>query len=583
MQALAAGLLVLALAAIAVTVAANNKWVAIQGPVALQAVGKDTVWLGVDEDLWVLDRAGHRTGQHGARELGFTEAVGAIALAPEGQALLASRHDREWRLVDRATLKVVRSIRPQWPEDIAKLPMNAVHLAVSPEGDIAAATGGGHTVLLFDRDGRLLARTAPDTYLFTNGLWWSPDGWWTTDTNRFALHLLDARTLDKKRTVLLRPDPWKTPFLGEAMASEGGPAPGGTLRPMATVSRLGDLMAPGHAVDVYADGSQVLFNLDTIAQLRDLAWFDGHLLMVDGDRFEVRRYNADHVEVGTFGDEQVHADLARLHEDRAFWHRLASRQMVLLAALLLALAIGAHARQRQLAVQPQAEEADNEPAIEWLRAPGEFDRVRLESEVPREALYLPGRVPRWLLVTNRRILLFVGKPGERRLASEWPRRGVVFAGAPADIPARRSVWQQLLRPANLALTFTTGTTVYLRCASEAAGRRVAQLLMSSPALPGEGGSIQVPLAPRQRWPEVLASFVVPGSGQWLQGRFAIGTVLFTAALLLCAFGWAPVLWALHGPKMEVSRHSITIAFMAWLLVPLIASGDAWRFGATRRS
>ena len=582
MQALAAGLLVLALAAIAATVAANHRWLAIQGPVALQAVGKDTVWLGVNDDLWILDRQGHRVGQRSAHELGFSEAVGVVALAPEGQALLASRHDREWRLVDRATLKPVRTIRPQWPDDIAKLPLNAVHLAVSPEGDIAAATGGGHTVLLFDRDGRLLARTAPDTYLFTNGLWWSPDGWWTTDTNRFALHLMDARTLDKKKTVLLRPDPWKTPFLGEAMASEGGPAPGGRLRPLGTVSRLGELMAPGHAVDVFPDGSQVLFNLDTIAQLRDLAWFDGHLLLVDGDRFEVRRYDADHVEVEPFGDAQVRADLARLHEDRAFWHRVASRQVVVVAALLLALGIATYARHRQLALRPEAEEAENEPANEWLRAPAEFDRVRLDSETAREALYLPGRVPRWLLVSNRRILLFVGKAGERRLASEWPRRGVVFAGAPADIPAQRPFWQKLLRPANLALTFTTGTTVYLRCASEAAGRRVAQLLMSSPALPGDEGSIQVPLAPRQRWPEVLASFVVPGSGQWLQGRFAIGTLLFTAALLLCIFGWAPVLWALHGPKMEVSRHSIAVAFVAWLLAPLVASSDAWRFGAGRR-
>jgi hypothetical protein len=109
--------------------------------------------------------------------------------------------------------------------------------------------------------------------------------------------------------------------------------------------------------------------------------------------------------------------------------------------------------------------------------------------------------------------------------------------------------------------------------------------MSSPALPEDGDSIEVPIArqPAQAgWQPVLASFVVPGAGQWLQGRFAVGTVLFTAALLLCVFGWAPVLWALHGPKMDVSAHSIAMAFVAWLLVPVVASSEAWRFGSSGR-
>jgi hypothetical protein len=551
--------------------------------VTLQAMDRDTLWLGVDEDLWILDSLGHRNGQRSARELGFTAAVSSMALAPGNQVLLASRVDPDWQLVDRKTLARVRTIRPQWPDDIAALPLNAVHLAVSPEGDIAAATGGGHTVLLFDGDGRLLARTAPDTYRFTNGLWWSPEGWWTTDTNRFALRLLDARTLAVKANLPLRRDPPATPFLGEAMASQGGPQTGGTQLPLATVTRLGTLMEPGHAVDIFPDGSQAIYNLDTIPQLRDMAWFDKHLLLVDGHTFELRRFDAERIEVQPFGDAQVRAALARLREDRAFWRGIASRHAFALAAVLLVLGLLAYARHRRIAARPESEEALNEPAIAWLRAPAEFERVKLESEAPREAVYVPGRRPRWLLVTNRRILLFAGAPGQRRLQSEWPRRAVIFAGPPAQAPGHRPLWQQLLQPANLALTFTTGTTVHLRCASVATARRVAQLLMSSPALPDDfGSSIEIPLAPRRTWQAPLASFVVPGSGQWLQGRFALGTVLFTAALLLCIYGWAPVLWALHGPKMEVSRHAIVQAFFAWLLVAVLASSEAWRFGSGRR-
>src|SRR4051812_26075288 len=348
MKTLAAVLLLLALAAIAATLAANRKWESIQGPGALQAMADDTVWVGVDEELWILDRQGHRTGVRNVRDLGLTEAISNIVLAPGNEALLTTREGREWQVVSRFSAARVRTVRPQWPEDIARLPLNALHLAMSPDGDIAVATGGGHTVLLFDRDGRLLARTPADAYRFTNGLWWSPEGWWTTDTNRFALRLLDPRTLEVRRSVQLAVDPPATPFLGEAMASRGGPKQGGTQRPLATVSRLGTRMEPGQAVDVYPDGSQVLFNLDTITQLRDMAWFDGRLLLVDGGRFELRRFDSEHIEVEGYGDAQVRAALAGLHEARATW-RQASSRLASVAGLLLLLGIGAYARHRQLA------------------------------------------------------------------------------------------------------------------------------------------------------------------------------------------------------------------------------------------
>jgi hypothetical protein len=35
--------------------------------------------------------------------------------------------------------------------------------------------------------------------------------------------------------------------------------------------------------------------------------------------------------------------------------------------------------------------------------------------------------------------------------------------------------------------------------------------------------------------------------------------------------------------MEVSARSIGMALVAWLLVPLVASSEAWRFGSSRRS
>ncbi len=681
MKQLATWLLALALAGIAVTYAANQKSVAIQGPGALQAISGDTVWLGVNEELWVLDREGRRTAQRSARELGFTEAVSNIVPAPQGQAVLTSRGDLAWQVVDRATLARVRTITPQWPADFADNYLRAIHLAVAPDGDIAVATGGGHAVLLFDREGRFKARTQAQTYRFTNGLFWSPEGWWTTDTNRFALRLLDASTLAEKKAIQLQPAPAGYPFLGEAIASQGAPKPGSGQPPLATLSRVGSLMEPGYAVDVFADGSQVTFNERPVLQLRDIAWFDGRLLAVDGDTFRVLRFAPDRLTEEPFGDPQVRATLRKMHEDRQFWRSFGSRYALLLSAALLLAGIAAYvhhkrlvaraaiaaraggqaaaqaaplrelARQRmriygvplavrlvlaavalfvlfpllhlwllgpapvdlaaslrllvlsvlgtlvpvafweqwrhdRLVAQPAYEPALNHRAVEWLRSHDDFDQVKLEGEVPRETVYLPGWRDRWLLVTNRRVLLFAASARERHLLSEWPRRSVVFAGPPAEAPGARGhvPWLRLLlRPHNLALTFTTGTTLQFRCASKVTAQRVAQLLMSSPAMPDETVAIEsLGPNPRRRWHEVLASFVVPGTGQWLQGRFTTGVVLFTAAVLLAIYEWWPVAWALHGPKMEVSGVSVASALVTWLLLALVASSDAWHFSATRR-
>lgn len=677
MQRLAGSLLLLAMVGIAVTYVANQRSVAIQGPGALQAVSPDTLWLGVDEELWVLDREGRRTARRTARELGLSKAVSNIVPGAPGQVLLTSRGDADWQVVDAATLAPLRTIRPRWPADLAGNYRRAIHLAVAPDGSVAVATGGGHAVLLFDADGGLQARTAPSTYHFTNGLWWSPDGWWTTDTNRFVLRLLDARTLAVKASLPLAPAPAGYPFLSEARPSQGNVRPGTQLAPLATVTRVGALMEPGHAVDVFPDGSQAVFNHAPFPQLRDITWFDARLLLVDGGSFTLQRYGPDRIADGEFGDAAVRSELQRRRADREFWRTLGSRYALLASALLLVAGIAAYARHKRLAARdriaareggkaaeqaaplrqrgrlhaipfavrlvvlalslfivfpllhlallgprpdagwrsvhlmlatvigldllvtlwqhlrrlrlradPAYEAALNHRAIEWLRSHDDFDRVRLDGEVARESVLIEGSRPRWLVVTNRRVLLFLASARERRLASEWPRRAVVFAGPPQLLPQYAgSRWRRVLASRrNLAISFTSGTTLALRCASDVTATRVAQLLMASPALPGEDDVADHVARPgvRRRWREVFASLVLPGAGQWLQGRFTTGAVLFTGGVLLAVFLCGPVLWALNGPKMDVSAATIALAVGGWLVLALVAGGDAWRFSAARR-
>ena len=473
------------------------------------------------------------------------------------------------------------------------------------------ATGGGHTVLLFDRDGRFKARTATGTYYFTNGLWWCPEGWWTTDTNRSALHLLDAETLAVKSTLRLPMAPPGYTALGELVGSQGRPQPGSPQAPVATVTRLGFLMEPGHAVDVFADGSQALFNKEPLAQLRDMAWLDGHLLLVDGGDYRVLRFGADRLAEPDFGDAQVQGELRQMLADRLFWSRLGSRYAFLLAALLLLCGIAAYARHRRLAAlavvearetgrtaaqrqgaarlvrqrlwiygvpvalrlaaalagmlliypamvsafmgashrnpllavnlfflsvfapvaivaawqqwrhqrlmrDPRYEATLNHKATEWLALNDDWDRVREDGESPRESILLPGWRARWLLVTNRRVLLFVTSARERRLSREWPRRNLVFAGLPDELPGekRPAWWRSLLVPrSNLVLCFADGERLVVRCASTVTARRAAQLLMQGRVAPRRLAPARgLRRAPGRRWHEVLASFVLPGAG-----------------------------------------------------------------------
>ena len=157
----------------------------------------------------------------------------------------------------------------------------------------------------------------------------------------------------------------------------------------------------------------------------------------------------------------------------------------------------------------------------------------------------------------------------------------MFAGEDLPDAGPRPAWRRLLAtPTNLALVFSDGSTLRLRCASTVTAQRVAGLLRT-----GIGAAHPVPSqaarTPR-RWHEVLASLLVPGTGQWLQGRFVTGTVFFTAGLLLTLFDWGPVAWALHGPKMDVSALTVLSVALTWVLLALVAAGEAWPFSAAAK-
>ncbi|MFC5500132.1 hypothetical protein ACFPOE_21495 [Caenimonas terrae] len=678
---IAVALLALALAAIGAMHYASQRMIAIQGPGAMQAMGDQALWLSVNEELWVLDAAGSRIARKTAADLGLAAAVSNIVPAPDGQALLTSREDTSWQVVKRADLSRVRTIRPKWPPQFEGHASGAIHVAVSPQWDIAVATGGGHAVLLFDGEGNFKGRTAPGLYRFTNGLWHSPEGWWTTDTNSFKLRLLDTRTLALKQTIDLRDTTLPYAFLGELAASGGAPQALTQQPPVATVSRVGALMEPGHVVDIFPDGSQAVYNREPIAVVRDIAWFNGDLLVIDGAKYQLARYSARREELPRFGDPAVNAELDAMLERRQYWSQLSSRYVFLPAATLLLLGMAAYGRSKTVARQqviaqrppylvgtpaitrgqaawqwawvvalpyllrlafvfavlswwprfalprlaaaglvhgfwgallskwlllwlplvawmalerrrhdmlsanPAREAILNRRAVAWLGRYDDFDAIALPNEQPRETVLLLGWRPRWLLVTNQRLLLFAASPRERRLVSQWPRNSVAEVARQAP-PADRWLtrWRRrwLHRRVNLYVRFKDGSVLQGFAASQVAARRVLQLLE---ALTAAGRARAVAPAARQsgrRWHEVIASAALPGLGQLLQDRFASGAVLLTAAGLLLMGVVGPVLWAASGPKMDVSPAARLAGALWWLLLAGTAALDAWYFSAARR-
>jgi hypothetical protein len=691
MKNVAMALLAMALAVIAAVHFSSQKMIAIQGPGALQQVSPDRLWLGVNNDIWALDAAGRKLAQKTALELGLNRAVSVIAPGPDGEVLLASRNQANWIIARASDMSVVRTITPQWPQEFQGNLTNALHFAVSSSWDIAVALGGGHTVLLFDKDGRFKAKSPKGAYYFTNGLWSDAQGWWTTDTNKFFLRLMDSETLAEKQSIALNSANPAYPWLAEMVASKGAPKPGTAQAPVATLSQVDFMMESGYVVDVFADGSQINYTKKPLSRINDLTWLNDNLLVVDGGAYRLLRFSAEREALTDFGDADVQREFLKMHEDRKFWNDLSSRYMFLLAAVLLLSGIGVYNRHKKLAVdavlverelslvgtpvvssalvfkqwgiavglpilvriaavalcfyavffkvitfgaklgglgpmllalaaawvltlpiffvalwqqwhyqkysrKPEYEGALNRKAMVWLHDHSDWDAVKEKGEAVHETLILRGKWfglrQQWLLVTNQRVLLFAANARERRLDKEWPRSAVVFAGLPEQDPVDGKVPSKLIQwlvpQPNILIRFRGGETLTGISLSEVTAMRAAQLLMQSrqaafPLDPLWGA--EIPLLTthhgKRRWYQVLASFVVPGLGQWLQDRFVTGTVFFTAAFLLVMLGIGPVLWAMTGPKMHVDFLTKLNSMYLWFLIATVSAVDAFYFARSK--
>jgi hypothetical protein len=300
----------LALLLLALDFKVSQRVLELHGPSALALRPDGTqAWLAVDDEIWSFDAGGRRGKRAKLAEIGLPGHAYSLDWHP-GAGLLAIRLDNDAtiHLLDPATLLPAGSITLQWPSELVEHASRAVHLAFAEDGRIAASTGGGHAVALFGRDGRFLARTVLGTYRFTNGLWWSGEALWTTDTNGLQLKRLDGRTLALQQAVDV-PAPRGTRYLGLARPHPPQATEANEPLPLATVIRFGNDRIVGVVADILPGGGELLFSQTERMEPRDLGWLGRDLLVVDGQSRSVLRWNVAHEPLPPFGDAESRRDL----------------------------------------------------------------------------------------------------------------------------------------------------------------------------------------------------------------------------------------------------------------------------------
>lgn len=339
-----------------------------QGPVTLGATADGELWVGVDERLWRLGADGALRHDEPVARLGLPGAPATLTRHPQGGMLASVRHDPTLYRLDAATARVTGRVQPQWPADLAPHGSRAINVALHPDGRIAIATGGGHAVALFDAEGRWLARSAPGSYRYTNGLWWHGDDLWTTDTNRTQLKRLDGRTLAVQQVVQLDVGEVAR-YLGPAREHPAAPERVALIR-----FRNGMTAGRPALVEGRPPAEQALPDAGPL-EPNDIDWLGERIVVTDSAAHRLVQWRPGDAAWQPFGDAATQQRLAdsRAHRDavqsRGRWALVAAGVLMALSmATALAAQFGAS---RAVAPAPPLDlSALGTPQLPWrARAP----------------------------------------------------------------------------------------------------------------------------------------------------------------------------------------------------------------------
>jgi hypothetical protein len=333
----AAVLVALALVAVVLALHASDRRLATEGPSCLGELPDGSVWVTVGPSLWHVDANGRRVAELSLEAAGLPRApANLVAHQGKGGSLemfALPRGQRQVHVLDAQTGQTLRRIELHWPDDLVRHLDGSLWLAVHPDGRMAVANGGGHTVSLFDANGRFVARTTQGTYEFTNDLWWDGDQLWTTNTNGHQLIRLNGDDLTVRERLVI-PAQGQDRFTALAV-----PHPRAGMEPYAPFAVLGSMrqgMKQGRVTFFWRDGIEKDLELVPLAEPRDLAWVGGALVVVEGKEMRLLRFDADRRPLPDLGDQFVQQALNQLRDEHERWrtHYLAG----LTAAVVLLLA-----------------------------------------------------------------------------------------------------------------------------------------------------------------------------------------------------------------------------------------------------
>lgn len=271
-----------------------------------------------------------------------------------------------------------------------------------------------------------------------------------------------------------------------------------------------------------------------------------------------------------------------LPKPMAIWTFVAS------IALMLAMLPFAVRTARKMALRPGAEALVNGRAVQMLKRSKLLASLLSPGELPLETLLLVRNRQRWLVLTDRRLLVFESNVFNQALVADHPWSAVAAVsterGALGGPDRAGRVWRWLsagwlelrLRDGTLISGGVQAPTVAARVverlrAAGAAAHAQAPIVPPPTSVPG-------PLAVRA----AIASALLPGLGQWWQRRRSTALLFFLVWAVFMLVGEIPLLWALAGPRRAVHGLTVLQTALVHLAIAGAAAHDAWRLGPRRR-
>ncbi|HSV68748.1 MAG TPA: hypothetical protein VLI72_01445 [Methylibium sp.] len=243
---------------------------------------------------------------------------------------------------------------------------------------------------------------------------------------------------------------------------------------------------------------------------------------------------------------------------------------------------------RRLARQPEFEPLFNHHAVTLLTHSKVLGPILGPDEPPLETALLLHGLGRWLVLTPKRLLVFEVNALDQTLAVDVPLRQVAAAsterGAVGGKGSRALSWLTLFAFEGwLEIRLRDGSLISGTTVVPSTAQRIAAHLRAAGALP-IAPSIDEPVEERDgdAARTALASALVPGLGQWRQGRFGSALMMFLPWALLMLLAEIPLLWALLGPRRGVHPDDALYVASLHLLMASLAALDAWRMAPRRR-